>query len=185
MDLEARSLSPSMKSQLQSRMRGYKENIQRLKTDLRKATVAFAQADREALFQGHDDYHVTSMDQRTRLLAATERLDDSTRRLDDTHSTVLQTEQLGVDILSTLHGQRQQLEGTRDNLRRADENIGRSGRILRSMARRVITNKIIIAFIILVLLASIMLIIYFKWIKKDSPKKNPNPTPSPNTFLLE
>ena len=188
MDMEARSLSGQVRGQLQGRCRKYRDNINHLKADHKKALASVNAGKRDELFQGAgDDYAVTSMDQRTRLLASTDRLNSSTSRLESSHRTILQTEELGRDVLTNLHGQREQLQNTRDNLRKADDNIGRSSRVLRTMGRRVITNKIIMALIILVLLASILLIVYFKWIKKpsddddkkDKKKADESPEPSP------
>jgi vesicle transport through interaction with t-SNAREs protein 1 len=46
-----------------------------------------------------------------------------------------------------------------------DDHVRTSRTILTGMARRVATNKMILAFIILLLVAAIGSIIYLKWIK--------------------
>jgi len=85
------------------------------------------------------------MDQRTRLLQANQRLDDSSKRLQDSHRVALESgffiflsffflsfsiffsivfipmpfyfiEEIGAGILSDLHGQREQIVRTRDNV---------------------------------------------------------------------
>lgn len=50
-----------------------------------------------------------SADQRSRLLRATERQNQTTDRLRDSHKTMLETEDLGVSILHDLNQQRQSL----------------------------------------------------------------------------
>lgn len=50
-----------------------------------------------------------SADQRSRLLRATERQNQTTDRLRDSHKTMLETEDLGVSILQDLNQQRQSL----------------------------------------------------------------------------
>jgi vesicle transport through interaction with t-SNAREs 1 len=50
-----------------------------------------------------------SADQRSRLLRATERQNQTTDRLRDSHRTMLETEELGVSILHDLSQQRQSL----------------------------------------------------------------------------
>jgi len=50
-----------------------------------------------------------SADQRSRLLRATERQNQTTDRLRDSHRTMLETEDLGVSILHDLSQQRQPL----------------------------------------------------------------------------
>jgi hypothetical protein len=44
-----------------------------------------------------------------------------------------------------------------------DDNLGRARGILRAMARRVMTNKLILAFIVLLLVFAIVLIAWLKW----------------------
>lgn len=56
----------------------------------------------------------------------------------------------------------------RDTLHDADDNIGKARRVLASMSRRIMTNKLLMWGIILMLAAAICLILYFKII---NPKK--------------
>jgi hypothetical protein len=107
-----------------------------------------------------------------------------------------------AQVLGTLGQQRKQLENTKNNLMNADENIGRSGKVIRTMARRMVTNKLIMILIILVLIGTIGLIIYFKYIKGSgkssssgsassaaaasaTPSAHPSTEASPDRFLLE
>ena len=55
-------------------------------------------------------------DERTRLLAGTQTLDDGSRRLDDATRIALETEALGADILRSLGQDRERIEGTRDTV---------------------------------------------------------------------
>lgn len=50
---------------------------------------------------------------------------------------------------------------------------------MRSMARRVVTNKLIMALIVLVILGIIALVIYFKWFAVPDPSPTPAPAPTP------
>jgi vesicle transport through interaction with t-SNAREs protein 1 len=56
------------------------------------------------------------MDQRQRLLSGTERLGQSSRRLEDSHRLALETEGIGINILSTLKGQRETMVRARDTV---------------------------------------------------------------------
>jgi len=89
---------------------------------------------------------------------------ESGQRLDNAHRIALETENIGTETLNNLGGQRKQLEKTRDYLDEIDQNLSFSQKILNAMNRRIITNKLILVLIILVLLASIGLIVYFKWV---------------------
>lgn len=104
------------------------------------------------------------MDQRQRLLSGTERLADSSRRLQDSHRVALETESIGANILNDLHAQRQQIVHTRDTLLEADGYIDRASRTLKGMARRMATNRMITAAIILILVALIVIVVVSKFL---------------------
>lgn len=74
-------------------------------------------------------------------------------------------QELGVSILQDLHRQRETIVHSRDTLHGADDNIARARRTLASMSRRILTNKVIMAGIIILLVAAILLVLYFKVIK--------------------
>ncbi|XP_065017951.1 vesicle transport v-SNARE 11-like isoform X1 [Musa acuminata AAA Group] len=111
MDLEARSLQPSVKAGLLAKLREYKSDLNNLKSELKKiTTVNPNQAAREDLLEsGMADTLMVSADQRGRLMMSTERLNQSTERVKESRRTILETEELGVSILQDLHQQRQSL----------------------------------------------------------------------------
>ena len=86
----------------------------------------------------------TSNAQRDRLLTAHDQLRKTGDRISEGKKQLLETEELGASILVNLKGQREQIINTRETLHGADDNIGRSRRILTSMARRAMQNKIIL-----------------------------------------
>lgn len=65
---------------------------------------------------GTSDFDASTMDQRQRLLSGTERLGQSSRRLEDSHRLALETEGVGINILSTLKGQRETMVRARDTV---------------------------------------------------------------------
>ncbi|KAG0164925.1 hypothetical protein DFQ30_009187 [Apophysomyces sp. BC1015] len=167
MELEIVNIPTPSRTRLQAKMRLHKSECETLKRDLRRATAVVPKsADRDELFGGMDDYHgdldASTMDQRQRLLTGTERLGESSRRLEDSHRLALETEGIGINILSTLKGQRETMTRARDTLSEADSYIDKASRTLKGMARRMATNKMITAAIILILIALIVLVIYSK-----------------------
>lgn len=100
----------------------------------------------------------SSAAQRDRLLSAQDKLKQTGDRIKEGKKTLLETEELGVSILQDLHKQRETITHTRDTLHGADENIGRSRRILTSMARRAMQNKIMLGVTIVMLLLAIIAI---------------------------
>lgn len=91
---------------------------------------------------------------------------------------------MAYETMDELKRNREQLEKVDKNLDIIEEKTGMAQRVLSAMRRRVITNKLVLIFIILVLLAANMLIIYFTWIAKK-PNKTPSPTPQAPTVPTE
>ncbi|CAJ1975317.1 unnamed protein product [Sphenostylis stenocarpa] len=164
MDLEARSLQPSMKATLLAKLREYKTDLNNLKTEVKRVTsanVSFAVRD-ELLESGSADTLALSNDQKGRLLMSTERLNQSTDRIKDSRKTMLETEELGVSILQDLHQQRQSLLHAHKTLHGVDDNISKSKKILSAMSRRINRNKWIISSILTAMVLAIIIILYFK-----------------------
>ncbi|XP_068642438.1 vesicle transport v-SNARE 13-like [Aristolochia californica] len=164
MDLEARSLQPSVKGVLLAKLREYKSDLNNLKNEVKNLTSANANqfAREELLESGMKDTLMASADQRTRLLMSTEKLDQSSNRIKESRRTMLETEELGVSILQDLHQQRQSLLHANNTLHAVDDNIGKSKKILTTMSRRMSRNKWIVSTIIGVLIFAIILILVFK-----------------------
>ncbi|KAK7281785.1 hypothetical protein RIF29_10062 [Crotalaria pallida] len=164
MDLEARSLQPSMKATLLAKLREYKTDLNNVKNEVKRITSANASltARDELLESGSADMLAVSNDQRGRLLMSTERLNQSTDRIKESKRTMLETEELGVSILQDLHQQRQSLLHAHKTLVEVDDNIDKSKKILTAMSRRMSKNKWIVGSLMIALVLSIILILYFK-----------------------
>ena len=72
------------------------------------------------------------------------------------------TQELGVTILQDLARQRETILHARDTLHGADDNIGKARRVLSTMSKRIMTNKVITFGIAAFLLAAILLIVYVR-----------------------
>ncbi|XP_027123631.1 vesicle transport v-SNARE 13-like isoform X2 [Coffea arabica] len=164
MDLEARSLPPSVKASLLAKLREYKTDLNNLKTEVKRISSANSnQAARDELLEsGMADAMMVAADQRGRLMMSTERLNKSSDRIRESRKVMLETEDLGVSILQDLHQQRQSLLHAHNTLHGVDDNISRSKKILTNMSRRMSRNKWIIGSIIAALVIAIILILYFK-----------------------
>ena len=81
--------------------------------------------------------------------------------LENGYKMVLESEEAGNTILSDLFSQREQMQRSRDRLREANLNLGKSSRIVGQMAQRLLQNKIVLFGMCLILLISVILIIYF------------------------
>nr|GMD28695.1 vesicle transport V-SNARE 12-like [Ipomoea batatas] len=134
MDLEARSLQPSLKAALLAKLREYKSDLNKLKKEVKKLTSSGSdQAAHDALLEGEmADAHAAS-NQRGRLAMSTERLNDSSERIKESRR---------------LHG--------------VDDAIDKSKKVLTSMSRRISRNKMIVGGIIAALVLAIIVVLYFK-----------------------
>nr|GMD27438.1 vesicle transport V-SNARE 12-like [Ipomoea batatas]GMD29611.1 vesicle transport V-SNARE 12-like [Ipomoea batatas] len=134
MDLEARSLQPSLKAALLAKLREYKSDLNKLKKEVKKLTSSGSdQAAHDALLEGEmADAHAAS-NQRGRLAMSTERLNDSSERIKESRR---------------LHG--------------VDDAIDKSKKVLTSMSRRISRNKMIVGGIIAALVLAIIIVLYFK-----------------------
>ncbi|KAF8040463.1 hypothetical protein BT93_B2629 [Corymbia citriodora subsp. variegata] len=164
MDLDARTLQPSVKAMLLAKLREYKSDLNNLKREVKRMSSPNAnQASREELLEaGMADAHLASANQRERMAFSTERLNDSSERIKESRRTVLETEELGVSILQDLHQQRQTLLHSHNKLHGVDDAIDKSKKILTSMSRRITRNKWIVGSIIGALVFAIILVLYFK-----------------------
>lgn len=167
MELELHGIPNSVKSSYQSRLRNAKSELQRFK---KLSKDMHAQVSRVDLLGRPSGNSYPSSDDpyssdRTRLLASTAILDDGTRRLQDSQRIALETEAQGADILTSLRGQREQIQNARDTLQRADTSIGRAGGTLKKMIRRMYQQRVVTGAIIVVLVLLIILILYFKLVR--------------------
>lgn len=140
MDVEVQGFPQSVRNKYTVTMRGYKSDLERVASELRKQNSTnnsaynpadpFVDSNRD-VESGH-----ANDDQRQRLLQGTATLEDGTRRLQESNRIALETEDLGADILRDLRGQREQIEHSRDTLRGADSSLDRSSKTLTKMIRR-------------------------------------------------
>ncbi|MED6171209.1 Vesicle transport v-SNARE 11 [Stylosanthes scabra] len=125
MDLEARSLQPSVKAGLLAKLREYKSDLNNIKSEVKKIVNGnLNPSARDELLESGMVYAVTaSADQRERLVTSTERLNKSGDRIKESRRTMLETEDLGVSILQDLHSQRQSLLHANNTLHGVDDNV--------------------------------------------------------------
>ncbi|KAL0282204.1 UNVERIFIED_CONTAM: Vesicle transport v-SNARE 12 [Sesamum angustifolium] len=164
MDLEARSLQPSLKATLLAKLREYKSDLNKLKREVKKLAMPNQPGHEELLESGMAGMHEASANQRDRLAMSTERLNQSTDRLRESRRAALETEELGVSILEDLH---QQLEAERNfsyffplQLSDVDSAIDKSKKVLTSMSRRISRNKWIVGSIIAALILAIIIVLH-------------------------
>jgi len=102
-------------------------------------------------------------DDRKRLLGAHALTTDTGETLGRTQHAIDETLEAGAATSQALLAQREQIINQRDTVRQTDDLLGRAAGTLRRMRRRIMTNKILQAVIILVEMGIVALIIYLRY----------------------
>jgi vesicle transport through interaction with t-SNAREs 1 len=178
MEREARN-ALTMRGQMEGKVRNYNEELRKVRRDLDRARhdlkaslgVSAVGSSRRGGGGGggtgqrdsfDDDYEVVSSEQRTRLLSGEERIDAQRDRLGNIYDIGVQNEDIGVEILGDLHEQRETLIRARDKLDDVDDNMNRARSLLKDIACRAISNKLLLIAVNLLLLGAIGLTLYLK-----------------------
>ncbi|GJJ11047.1 hypothetical protein Clacol_005278 [Clathrus columnatus] len=167
MEIEIQGMLQSIKPRYQTKVKNHKTELNALKKRTREL---HATANRSELLSTSSNLYGASSpsddpysnSDRSRLLAGTASLEDSTRRLADSHTLALQTEDVGADILRNLRGQREQIEHSRDTLSRADRSLDKASGTLKRMIKRMHMQRYTTIAIVAVLIILILLILWFK-----------------------
>ncbi|XP_015238621.1 PREDICTED: vesicle transport through interaction with t-SNAREs homolog 1A isoform X3 [Cyprinodon variegatus] len=140
MDLEVREIPIQSRAMYNSRLKSYKQEMEKLEKDFKRSRIAYSDEVRNELL-GDDAISsegqlIKLREERAHLLDNTERLERSSRRLEAGYQIAVETEQVGQEILSNLHTDREKIQRARERLRETDANLGKSSRILTGMLRR-------------------------------------------------
>jgi len=169
MNLNARNVPGPQGAKLQLKIKEYEGEVTKIKKEVRRSEQqANEQAARESLMGGSaviNDLSI-SIDQRERLLNNQERMTRSSGHLKGALRQAEETIEVGGTIMNDLQNQRETMTRGLGRLQGINDKLNRSSVIISGMARRVATNKLIMAVIVLVLLGAIALIIWLKWFKK-------------------
>eukprot|EP00931_Biecheleriopsis_adriatica_P106275 TRINITY_DN80758_c0_g1_i1.p1 TRINITY_DN80758_c0_g1~~TRINITY_DN80758_c0_g1_i1.p1 ORF type:complete len:244 (+),score=59.89 TRINITY_DN80758_c0_g1_i1:42-734(+) len=90
------------------------------------------------------------------------RLRAGSRRLDESRRTALEAEELGLNVMSDLHGQRESIMRTKGHLGEVDDHLSTTKQFLTSLARRSQGNQAMVWCLALVLFITLVFLIYLK-----------------------
>ncbi|XP_043957505.1 vesicle transport through interaction with t-SNAREs homolog 1A isoform X2 [Gambusia affinis] len=164
MDLEVREIPIQSRAMYNSRLKSYKQEVEKLEKDFKRSRIAYSDEVRNELL-GDDAISSESQliklrEERAHLLDNTEKLERSSRRLEAGYQIAVETEQVGQEILANLHTDREKIQRARERLRETDANLGKSSRILTGMLRRIIQNRVLVFVLGGIILLTIILAIY-------------------------
>uniref|UniRef100_A0A7S4JIS2 t-SNARE coiled-coil homology domain-containing protein n=1 Tax=Paramoeba aestuarina TaxID=180227 RepID=A0A7S4JIS2_9EUKA len=160
MELGVNSVSdPNEKKQMEGRIYNYREQLDKMKEDMRMAEMELS--DKDKLFSGaSSDLMITSKDQREQMLKTTQGARNDTAELERTARLAEETLSVAVDTAAELERQGSVLENMMERFAGINDTITSVRRNLGEMFRRNMTNKIIIAGIILILICTVFALIY-------------------------
>uniref|UniRef100_A0A3Q3WBD1 t-SNARE coiled-coil homology domain-containing protein n=1 Tax=Mola mola TaxID=94237 RepID=A0A3Q3WBD1_MOLML len=154
MEDELRAAPPSYRNVMSTKLRLYRRDLGKLQRDMK--TSAPAGSFRQPT-------HLQS--QRALLLQGTESLNNASQSIERSQRIASETEKIGTEVIEELGEQREQLDRARNRLVNTGENLSRSRKILRSISRRLVTNKLLLAVIILMELAILGAVVYLKFFR--------------------
>jgi len=162
MDLEVHNLSTSEKPRYKGRVKSYQQDLANLEKDFRKSRIALSAKAREQLIgEEGEGYDSAVEDQRQRLLDNSERLERSGKKLDVGYRVCVETEEIGNKVLEDLSTQRETITRARDRIHDMDSNLGKSSRVLSTITKRLLQNRLALFFVGLVLFVTVVLLIYY------------------------
>lgn len=122
MEIELQGNPQSLRSQHQNRVRAAKADLVKYKKLSGEIQAQIARTDllssnRRVGLPSSDEPYTTTSD-RQRLLSGTALLEDGSKRLQESQRVALETEEQGADILMNLRRQREQIENSRNMVRK-------------------------------------------------------------------
>ncbi|CAI5447018.1 unnamed protein product [Caenorhabditis angaria] len=141
------------------RVRSYQSDKKQLDSELEKSIKRVREeADRDELLAFDDQ--MDSHRQEDQLIENTQRLERSSRKLQDAHRIAVETEQIGAEMLSNLSTQRETIGRSRDRLRQSNADLGRANKTVSVMIRRAIQNRLLLLIVIVLLMFMFLYIVY-------------------------
>uniref|UniRef100_A0A2K6KE72 Vesicle transport through interaction with t-SNAREs homolog 1B n=1 Tax=Rhinopithecus bieti TaxID=61621 RepID=A0A2K6KE72_RHIBE len=162
MEEELRYAPLSFRNPMMSKLRNYWKDLAKLHREVRSTPLTATPGGRGDMKYGIyalENEHMNRLQsQRAMLLQGTESLNRATQSIE-------QTDQIGSEIIKELGEQRDKLERTKSRLVNTSENLSKSRKILRSMSSKVTTNKLLLSIIILLELAILGGLVYYKFFR--------------------
>lgn len=165
MELEVRGVNTGMRDRLRSRVESHRAELKRLSQEFQLAK----KPKEDSIDISREDSWDSSIteDQRKRLLDTSERIDRSGRTLQNGYRMVLETEEIGSQVLKDLHDQRETIQRGRGRLRETDAELGRGSRLLSGMIIRSLQQRIILAMVALALIIAACFVVYYSFKSKS------------------
>ncbi|XP_036397629.1 vesicle transport through interaction with t-SNAREs homolog 1B [Megalops cyprinoides] len=170
MDKELLGAPSTFRNAMTTKIRLYRRDLGKLQRDMKSTDLGLGFPGRlgdgrHSVYASQNEQSTQVQSQRALLLQGTESLNNASQSIERSQRIAVETDHIGRDIIEELGEQREQLDRTRDRLVHTGENLSRSRKILRSMSRRLVTNKLLLSVIILMELAILGAVVYLKFFR--------------------
>lgn len=167
MEQELLGAPSAFRSSMSSKVRLYHRELGKLQRQAHASDTGFSFSLRtgDGIYAAQNERSTEQQAQRTLLIHGSESLNNATQSIARSQRIAVESEQIGTDIIEELGQQRDQLDRTRDRLVHTGENLSRSRKILRTMSRRLMTNKLLLGIIIIMELAILGTVVYLKFFR--------------------
>ncbi|XP_069806094.1 vesicle transport through interaction with t-SNAREs homolog 1B [Dendropsophus ebraccatus] len=167
MEEELKGAPRSFQNQMINKMRTYRKVLAELQREAKTLNSGFSSDDgRKGFYTVENEQRATMNPQRALLLQGHESLNRTTDSIARSHCIAAETDAIGQNIVEELGEQREQLERTKDRLINTGENLSKSRKILRSMSRKIVTNKLLLSIIIILEIIILGAVVYVKFFRK-------------------
>ncbi|CAH0515560.1 unnamed protein product [Peronospora belbahrii] len=162
MEVEVRSLDVSTRRELSKKVDQYKKNLALLSADHKKICE---KEEREGLF-GDCDSNSTSVEHRSRMAAATNKMKGTTDKLTAARKEIADTEEVALAISEELGRNREKIKATHAKVKGVNEMARRGGSIVGRMSARDKRQRLALSIAAGFITVAILLLIYFGIFKK-------------------
>lgn len=153
----------------EDKVEGYKKELAGLDGLLKKAiSKSNYNVEHESLIGGgssgiSSDLAITSKDHQDRYRDTTAQMASHSSMIQESLRSTEETIGIASDSMIELQRQSDVIKHSSNRVRDTDDNLNKGNKILRTMARRVVTNKLIMIFIIFLLICGIGLVVWLVW----------------------
>ncbi|KAH9513765.1 Vesicle transport through interaction with t-SNAREs 1B [Bulinus truncatus] len=160
LESEAKLAPVNYRTQMLGKLRHYRNDLDHYARSMKRG---YNPGSSGADNSGFDREERLETSNRAKLLQGHQSLQRATDSIARSHQIAAETDQIGTDIIDELGQQRETLVRTRDRLSETDANLHKSRQILKGMIRRLMTDKMILAIFIIIELACLGGVIYWKF----------------------
>uniref|UniRef100_A0A8C6S1N3 Vesicle transport through interaction with t-SNAREs 1B n=1 Tax=Neogobius melanostomus TaxID=47308 RepID=A0A8C6S1N3_9GOBI len=166
MEDELRGAPPSFRNGMNAKLRIYRRDLAKVQREMKNnSSHLMSEGGNYGIYSSQNQQSTHVQSQRALLLQGHESLNNATQSIERSQRIAVESEQIGTDIIEELGEQREQLDRSRDRLVNTGGNLSRSRKILRTMSRRLMTNKLLLVVIILMELAILGGVVYLKFFR--------------------